>query len=144
MIKTKKKSYKGALIKGMTKELPSEILADPIFRDKLQEIMRGHAGIYSLYKAEKLYYVGLTTNLHGRISWHLKDKHAGKWDHFKIFRIQRVNYLKDIETLVQHITQPKGNKAKGKVPKDHDLNEVLRVLLREYEKRIKPIKKALS
>src|SRR3989339_1954525 len=64
----KSKSTKGALIKGMSNNLPSDILNDPIFKDKLEEIMRGYAGIYALYKGEHLYYVGLTKNLHGRIN----------------------------------------------------------------------------
>jgi len=51
--------------------------------------------------------------------------------------------LKDIETLIQNIVFPKGNRAKGKVPKDSNLSYVLREVLKEYEKRIKPLKKAL-
>ena len=140
---SKKRSTKGALIKGMSRNLPSDILIDPVFKKKLRELLRGYAGIYALYKGERLYYVGLARNLHGRVRWHLKDRHAGKWDYFKIFRIQRVRFLKDIETLVQHIVKPKGNRAKGGVPKDSDLNYVLREVLQEYEKRIKPLKKAL-
>jgi len=139
----RKKSSKGALIKGMSRNLPSEILTDQVFKKKLEELMRGYAGIYALYKGEKLYYVGLTGNLHGRIRWHLKDRHSGKWDQFKIFRIQKVRYLKDIETLIHHIAETRGNRAKGQVPRDADLTHALREVLREYEKKAKSIKKAL-
>ena len=139
----KRKSLKGALIKGMSRNLPSEILTDQVFKKKLEEIMRGYAGIYALYKGEKLYYVGLTGNLHGRIKWHLRDRHKGRWDHFKIFRIQKVRYLKDIETLIHHITETRGNRAKGQVSRDADLTHALREVLREYEKKAKSIKKAL-
>src|SRR3990170_1792169 len=86
----KKGMGKGALIKGMTKRLPSEILANPLFRVGLQGVMRGYAGIYALYHGPKLYYVGLTRNLFSRVRWHLRDRHARKWDSFVIFRIQRV------------------------------------------------------
>ena len=137
------KTTKGALIKGMSTNLPSDILEDQVFKKKLKELMRGYAGIYALYKGEKLYYVGLTGNLHGRIRWHLKDRHSGKWDHFKIFRIQKVRYLKDIETLIHHIAETRGNRAKGQVPRDANLTHVLREVLREYEKKAKSIKKAL-
>ncbi len=139
----KYKSPKGALIEGMSKNLPSDILTDPVFTEKLNEIMRGRAGIYALYKKDKLYYVGLTGNLHGRIKWHLKDKHSGKWDYFKIFRIRKVQYLKDIETLIHHIADTPGNRAKGQVPRDSDLTRVLREVLSEHEKKIKPLRKAL-
>ena len=87
--KPKKRTTKGALIKGMTKQLPSEILASPIFRKKLQELMKGYAGIYALYHRDQPYYVGLTTNLFGRVNGHMKDRHKGQWDHFVIFRIGR-------------------------------------------------------
>lgn len=141
--KKKKRSSKGALIKGMLKNLPSEILTDPVFEKRLKDLMRGYAGIYALYKGDKLYYVGLTRNLHGRISWHLKDRHGGRWDHFKIFRIQKVRYLKDIETLIHHIAETPGNRAKGQVPRDSNLTHALWEVFREYEKKAKSIKKAL-
>jgi hypothetical protein len=41
---------------------------------------------------------------------------------FIIFRIQRVRYLKDIEALIHHLVDTPGNKIKGKVPRDADLN----------------------
>jgi len=142
-IRKRKQSSKGALIKGMSRRLPSEILESPMFAQRLREIMRRYAGIYALYRKDRIYYIGLTTNLLGRIKWHLKDRHAGKWDSFIIFRIQKVRYLKDIETLIHHLVDTPGNKVKGKVPRDADLNRILREVLSEHEKAIKGIKKAL-
>lgn len=141
--KKKYKSPKGALIEGMSKNLPSDILNDLVFTEKLSEIMKGHAGIYALYKGEKLYYIGLTGNLHGRIRWHLKDRHRGKWNYFKIFRIKKVQYLKDIETLIHHIFDTPGNREKGQIPKDADFTQIIREVLSGYERRIKPLRKAL-
>lgn len=136
-------SNRGTLIKGMSRQLPSDILTDPVFKDKLQDLMRGYGGIYALYKWNKLFYVGLATSLHGRVKWHLKDRLKGKWNYFKIFRIRRVRFLKDLETLVLNIVFPKGNRAMGQVPRDADLNRVLKKILKEYKKRIKPIERAL-
>lgn len=141
--KRKYKSVKGALIKGMTKNLPSEVLIDPVFKKKLTELLRGYAGIYALYKDKTLYYVGLARSLHGRVKWHLRDRHAGKWNNFKVFLIQRVRYLKDIETLVLNIAEPKGNKTKGKLPKGSDLNRALWEVLKDHQRKIKAIRKAL-
>ena len=137
----KRKSTKGRLIKGMTKKLPYEILNDPSFTSKLKELMKGYAGVYALYKSNNLYYVGLTKDLFGRIRWHLKDRHARKWDKFMIFRIKRVGYLKDIETIMHHIAEPKGNRIKGRVPIDSDLNKVLRDILIERERNIKNLER---
>jgi hypothetical protein len=143
-IKRKKKTTKGALIKGMSKKLPSEILSNPVFKKRLKEIMKGYSGIYALYRKDRLYYVGLTTNLFGRINWHLRDRHAGKWDSFAIFRIKRVRYLKDIETLITHIVKVPGNRVKGKVPRDADINHILREILKQHGKAMKGIEIALK
>lgn len=137
------KSGKGDLIKGMSRRLPQEILDSEIFESRIKEIMRGYAGVYALYASGDLYYVGLTTNLLGRIKGHLKDRHKGKWDHFTIFRIQKVRYLKDIETLMHNLVDAPGNRVKGKVPRDGDINRLLRTVLREHEHTIRDLKKAL-
>jgi hypothetical protein len=141
--KSTRKTTKGVLIKGMTRQLPSEILASPIFRKKLQELMRGYAGIYALYHHDKPYYVGLTTNLFGRVNGHLRDRHRGKWDHFVIFRIKKVDYLKDIETLITHLMPWPGNRVKGKVPRDGDINRILQQILRAHSREIREIRKVL-
>lgn len=138
----KSRSTKGALIKGMSRRLPSEILESKIFAEHLKTMMRRYAGIYALYRKNGLYYVGLTGDLLGRIKWHLKDRHRGKWDSFAIFRIQRVKYLKDIETLLSHVVDTPGNKSKGKVPKDADFNRVLQQALKEHKKAIRGLEKA--
>ena len=139
----RKTTTKGALIKGMTKQLPSEILDNPIFRAKLQELMKGYAGIYALYDDDKPYYIGLTTNLFGRVNHHLKDRHKGQWNHFVIFRIKKVDYLKDIETLITHLMPWKGNRVKGKVPRDGDINRILRQILTDHSREIREIRKVL-
>jgi hypothetical protein len=143
-VRRRRKTTKGALIKGMTRHLPSEILASPIFRSKLQELMRGYAGIYALYRDDKPYYIGLTTNLFGRVNGHLRDRHKGQWDHFVIFRIKKVNYLKDIETLITHLMPWPGNRVRGKVPRDGELNRILRQILTDHTREIREIRKVLK
>lgn len=139
-----RKSTKGALIKGMTKRLPSAMIDNPVFKAGLKKIMKGYSGIYALYRKNRLYYVGLTSNLFSRIKWHLKDRHARKWDSFVIFRIRRINYLKDIETLITQLVPLPGNRQQGKVPRDADINRILRIILSEHSKEIRAIEKALN
>ena len=141
--KKRKRTTKGALIKGMTKRLPSDILENAVFRRRLRQIMRGYSGIYALYRKGKLYYVGLTGDLFGRIKWHLKDRLKGKWDSFIIFRIKHVGFLKDIETLITHLVDVPGNRQKGRVPRDADINRILRDILREHTKEMREIERAL-
>jgi GIY-YIG catalytic domain. len=128
----------------MTYRMPSTILKSPIFKEKLKEMMKNYAGIYGLYKDDKLYYLGLTRNLLGRINWHLKDRHKGKWNSFQIFRIKKVDYLKDIETLLLHIVKTKGNRVKGRVPKDAQLNWALREIYNDHKKEMKELEDSFS
>ena len=48
--KRQNKSGKGDLIKGMSRRLPLEILDSEIFERRIQDIMRGYAGVYALYE----------------------------------------------------------------------------------------------
>src|SRR5690242_3317527 len=127
----RKKSSKGALIKGMTRRLPIQLLSDLSFQEGLEKIMRKYAGVYALYRGEKLYYVGLANDLYNRLRWHTKNRHKGKWDKFAIFRVRRVRHLKDMETLLLQVAQPPGNLMGGKLHRDADLTRVLRQVLRE-------------
>lgn len=45
MVKRKKKSNKGLLIKGSLEKIPAEVIEDETFRRRLREMMKGWAGI---------------------------------------------------------------------------------------------------
>lgn len=139
----KKRSSKGVLIKGMTKPLSIELLKEPYFGKTLDEIMRGYAGVYALYRKDRIYYIGLASNLYWRIHAHTKNRHKGKWDSFAIFRINRVRYLKDIETLLLRVASPPGNAVSGHLSKNADLTKILRRIPSEQMRRLKKIEKAL-
>jgi len=143
--RSRRRPTKGALIKGITGKLPVEILGSPVFRADIRKVMRGYSGIYLLYRRKSLYYVGLASNLLGRLkSHHLRDRHSGKWDRFVIYRIKHVRYLKDIETLLIGVLTPPGNSVEGRVPRDADINRILRRVLKVQEVSIGKIRKALS
>jgi GIY-YIG catalytic domain len=142
--KRKTKSNKGMLIKGMSKRLPIELLDDLSFKEGLDGIMRGYAGVYALYRRRNLYYVGLATNLYWRIRSHTKNRHKGKWDSFAIFRINRVRYLKDIETLLLRVAVPVGNAVSGHVQRDADLTRVLKRLHSEQMRKLKKLRRVFA
>lgn len=54
-----------------------------------------------------------------------------------------MRYLKDIETLIHNLVDTQGNRVKGKVPRDADLNRILREVLVEHEHAIHDIRLAL-
>lgn len=59
-------------------------------------------------------------------------------------RHKRISYLKDVETLLIHFSEPKGNKNRGKVPKDADFNKVLKEIANKKNKDPQELQKALK
>ena len=141
--KRKKASSKGALVKGVSAKLPIDLLAEPAFKQGLQEITRGYSGLYFLYKRNTLYYIGLAKNLYWRLVSHTKNKHKGRWDSFAIFRVGRVRYLKDVESLLLRAARPPGNAVSGHFHRDADLTKVLKHIRAEQMRRLKRIGRAL-
>jgi hypothetical protein len=136
-------SRKGALIKGASRPLPIDLLKEQSFRVGLHEIMRGYSGLYVLYKRSRLYYIGLTNNLFWRLHHHTRNKHKGKWDRFAIFRVDRVRYLKDIESLLLQVARPPGNSVGGHFHRDGDFTRILRRIQTEQMRTLQRIRKVL-
>lgn len=141
--KRKRASSKGALVKGVSAKLPIDLLEEPTFKQGLQEITRGYSGLYFLYKKNALYYIGLAKNLYWRLVSHTRNKHKGRWDSFAIFRVGRVRYLKDVESLLLRAARPPGNAVSGHFHRDADLTKVLKQIRAEQMRRLKRIGKAL-
>jgi len=142
--KVRRKPTKGALIKGVSQPLPRELLFEPTFREELRGLMRGYSGLYVLYKRKTLYYIGLAKDLFWRLDSHTKDKHQKKWDRFAIYRIARVRYLKDIESLLMRVANPPGNAVAGKFHRDADVTKVLRKIQRQQTRTLNRIKRVLQ
>ena len=142
--KTRRKPTKGALVKGASKAIPRELLDEPGFKKGLQEIMRGYSGLYVLYKRNSLYYIGLANNLYWRLHSHTRNKHKYRWDRFAIFRVDRVRYLKDIESLLLQVANPPGNAVGGHFHRDADFTAVLRKIQTKQMRTLKRIKRVLG
>src|SRR5262249_26385960 len=91
----------------------------------IRQYVRGRNGVYALYKGEKLYYVGLATNLRGRLRSHLKDRHRGLWDRFSVYLTIGDHHIRELEALLLRITRPTGNKQGGKFARCENLNKQL-------------------
>lgn len=92
----------------------------------LRKYLRGRHGIYALYHKDKLYYVGLASNLRSRLGHHLRDRHAHAWDRFSIYFTIGGKHLKEIESLLLRIIELKGNKQMGKFGRADDLRNRFR------------------
>lgn len=94
----------------------SGLMFEEPYRAQVTKMIRGHAGIYALYKRDKLYYVGLASNLMGRVKQHLKDRHSRKWDTFSVYLTSNNDSIKGLESLLLRIVDPSGNRVKGRLP----------------------------
>jgi hypothetical protein len=142
--KPRRRPTKGALIRGASQKLPRELLFEPTFREELRGLMRGYSGLYILYRRKSLYYIGLAKDLFWRLHSHTRDKHKKRWDRFAIYRIARVRYLKDIESLLLRIANPPGNKVGGKFHRDADVTKALLKIQRQQMRTLNRVKKALQ
>jgi len=87
----------------------------------INDYIKGRNGIYALYNAEKLYYVGLATNMRTRLKQHLNDRHSGLWNRFSLYITKGDQHLRALESLVLHIAKPEGNVQKMKLIQSADL-----------------------
>ena len=110
---TAKKS--NAIVRGYIERVSGRVLEN--YRPIIKEMIRGHAGVYALYKREKLYYVGLASNLMNRVNHHLKDRHKGKWDRFSVYLTINDSHIRSLEALMLRVVvdHPVGNKVKGRL-----------------------------
>lgn len=98
-------------------------------------IHRRH-GVYALYKKDRLYYVGLATNLRSRIRHHGKDKHADKWDSLSVYLTIDYAHMRELESLLMRIASPKGNTQKGRFARATNLMRTLKADVRAEHRRV--------
>lgn len=139
MAKAKKRSRAvRSIVTGHLEKIGQEVFRD--FRSVITDLIKGHQGIYSLYKKDKLYYVGKASDLKRRIKDHLSDRHQKNWTHFSLFIFRQEEHIKEIESLVLRIGYPKGNSVKGKLSQSRDLRPMLKRRLKDqWERRYKEI-----
>lgn len=130
----KAKSSKGLLIKGHLEHVSSELFE--LVENQLHDLLKGHGGIYVLYKNDGVYYIGLAKKLHGRIKDHLKDRHQKKWNRFSLYIVKKTNFLRDLESLLVRVVRPKGNQLVGHFRKEGDLKPKIKNELKQLQKAI--------
>jgi predicted GIY-YIG superfamily endonuclease len=96
--------------------------------EKYQAVVRRYVrrrqGVYALYRRNKLYYIGLASNLRSRLAHHLRDRHKESWDRFSVYLTIGDSHLKELESLILRVVKPEGNKQKGKFIKSEDIRKL--------------------
>jgi hypothetical protein len=125
--KKKVKRVSRAIVVGHLEKVSSRVFDQ--YRKQITELIKGNYGVYALYRREKLYYIGLATDFRRRLNQHLKDRHKGKWTHFSLYLIRKVDHIREIESLLLRIADPTGNYVRGKLKGSRDLRPKLKQLL---------------
>lgn len=101
--------------------------------EAVNRLIRRKHGVYALYRRDRLYYVGLATNLMGRLKSHLKDRHHGSWDRFSVYLTVHDDHIKEMESLILRIAEPVGNKQSGKFADSTNMMASLNQLMSEAD-----------
>ena len=116
-------SKKHHLVISQLENISWKVLED--YKDVIKEMIKEKSGIYALCRRDKLYYVGLASNLMKRLNDHLKDRHNEKWDKFNVYLTKKDEHMKELESLFLRIMKPAGNKVKGKFAGSENLRKTL-------------------
>ena len=100
-------------------------------QEVIREYVKGKRGVYALYRGNRLYYVGLASNLRSRLKAHVRDRHAEAWDRFSLYLTEGDEHLRELEAMVLRITMPKGNLAKSKFARSQDLRRYFKRRIQE-------------
>jgi hypothetical protein len=91
------------------------------YQDIVRHYVRSRQGVYALYRKNKLYYVGLASNLRSRLHHHLRDRHGQSWDRFSVYLTIGDSHLRELESLILRVVKPTGNKQKGRFARSVDI-----------------------
>ncbi len=107
------------LVSQHLENISAEALSE--YQDIIRAYVRRRQGIYALYRKNKLYYVGLASNLRSRLKDHLRDRHRELWDRFSVYLTIGDSHLKELESLILRTIKPPGNNQAGKFIKSENL-----------------------
>ncbi|MCH8342392.1 MAG: DUF4357 domain-containing protein [Planctomycetes bacterium] len=113
--------------------ISAKVLED--YQGIIREYIRRRHGIYALYKKDRLYYVGLASNLRVRLKQHLKDRHKGLWDRFSVYLVIDDGHIKELESLVLRIVRPTGNRLIGRFQRSENLGKRLTQDIRKHHRK---------
>ena len=123
---TTRKKTKNPLLLGHLEGISWKVLQE--YHELVRSLIRGKSGIYALYRGRNIYYVGLATNLMGRLKIHLRDRHHGSWDRFSVYLTGTDEHIRELEALVLRIVNPAGNRVTGRLKASRNLHPVLNEL----------------
>jgi len=126
------------LIRAYAEKLPGSVLE--IFWKEFKRLVRGHGGIYVLYRHGVPHYVGKASALHWRIKHHTRDRLKRKWNSFSLYVVRGDRHIKDVESLLLRIVEPKGARVSGHFKGAKNLRRELLPKLKGYADALRELK----
>lgn len=124
-------SQRRSLLKKHLEEISWRVMA--AYPDLVRSLIRKQAGVYALYRGRQLYYVGLASNLMGRLKGHIRDRHKGLWDRFSVYLTSEPSHTRELESLILRIARPSGNRVKGRFSGSDNLYRTVNRQMREVD-----------
>jgi hypothetical protein len=137
--KSRRRKSRVKLIRAYAENLPGALLG--VFWKEFHELLRGHSGVYILYKHDVPHYVGKASSLASRIRHHQKDRLKRKWDAFSLYVVRGDRQVKDVESLLLRIVKPKGALVSGRFRGAENLKKSLLPKLERYADALAELKR---
>lgn len=137
--KIRKRKSRSKLVRAYAENLPGGLLG--VFWKEFHELLRGHGGVYVLYKEEVPHYVGKASSLASRIRHHQRDRLKRKWDAFSLYVVRGDRHVKDVESLLLRIVKPKGARVSGRFRGAENLRKSLLPKLERYADALSELKR---
>ena len=80
------------------------------YQKMIRQYVRRRSGIYALYRGDRLYYVGLASNLRSRLKGHLRDRHKNLWDRFSVYLTVGDQHMKNLSLCFSVLQSPSETK----------------------------------
>ena len=103
--------------------------------DVVRDFIGRNAGVYALYRRNRLYYVGLANALRHRLKAHVKNRHGNSWDSFSVYLTIKDQHLREIEALMLRLARPSGARQRGRLAQSKDLRRFIRRVIRQKQNK---------
>jgi hypothetical protein len=103
--------------------------------DVVRDFIGRNAGVYALYRRNRLYYVGLATALRHRLKAHVKNRHGDSWDSFSVYLTIKDQHLREIEALMLRLARPAGARQRGRLFQSRDLRRSITRAIRQKQNK---------
>jgi hypothetical protein len=133
LVRRKRRRRRDALVYAHLESVSRDLLER--HPDIVRDFIGRNAGVYALYRRNRLYYVGLATALRHRLKAHVKNRHGDSWDSFSVYLTIKDQHLREIEALMLRLARPVGARQRGRLAQSKDLRRSITRAIRQKQNK---------